>query len=151
MNKLECPNRGYRNDRIFVIGRILGSERPSSVHPLKMSIPPTKRRKVDQSNGKLIKQLEADLTDAINQNGSLNSLADLVALTKRCESAEDTSKAIYALYRVSVLLATGGRLFGDGEESGKLVRAWLWEQLNTYVDVLSGLLKDEEKSLRVRY
>lgn len=116
-----------------------------------MSLPPTKRRKVDKSNGNLTKQLEADLADAISENGSLNSLADLVALTKRCESAEDTSKAIYALYRVSVLLATGGRLFGDAEESQKLVRAWIWEQLNTYVDILTGLLKDEEKSLRVRY
>lgn len=114
-----------------------------------MSLPPTKRRKVDNSAAKAVKLLENELTDAINAYRSLNALADLVALTRRCESAEDTSKAIYALYRLFVLLVTEGKLFGEADEAQKVVRAWIWDQLNAYVDILTGLLKDEEKSLRV--
>jgi U3 small nucleolar RNA-associated protein 19 len=89
------------------------------------------------------------LTSAVSNNASLNSLADLIDLTPRSKYSQDTSKAIYALYRVFVVIITDEKLGFGGDDVAKVVKAWLWERLNAYVEYLGGLLKDEEKSLRV--
>lgn len=39
---------------------------------------------------------------------------------------------------------------GDGSEEGKVVRAWLWEHLGAYGDLLAGLMQDVDTGLRVR-
>jgi U3 small nucleolar RNA-associated protein 19 len=119
--------------------------------PIRSLPPPSKKRKTHQDSVLVqsIAQLEADLTTAVSKNASLNPLADLLDLTLKSESPQDTSKAIYALYRVFVLVITDDKLGLGGDEAAKVVKAWLWERLNTYVDYLGGLLKDEEKTLRV--
>lgn len=113
--------------------------------------PPSKKRKVKDDTGfrTSIKRLEDDLTRAISTNASLNPLADLLDLAVRQHDAQNTSKAIYALYRLFVLLITKNKLNSNGDEGAKVVKAWLWERFNTYVEFLGGLLKDEEKTLRV--
>lgn len=119
--------------------------------PIRSLPPPSKRRKVqkDSALDQSIQQLEADLTYAIANNASLNPLADLVDLTTTTKSPQDTSKAIYALYRVFVVVISNDKLGLDGDDAAKVVKAWLWDRLNIYVDYLGSLLKDEERTLRV--
>ncbi|KAK2464494.1 hypothetical protein APHAL10511_003473 [Amanita phalloides] len=116
---------------------------------------PSKKRKVEDKTdfATSTKRLEDELTRAISNDTSLNSLADLLdhALITAHDDAQKTSKAIYALYRVFVLLITHKKFSLAGDEAGKVVKAWLWEQLNTYVEFLGGLMKDEEKTLRVSF
>lgn len=38
----------------------------------------------------------------------------------------------------------------EEDENAKVVKIWLWTQMNTYVDFLGSLLKDDEVFLRVR-
>ncbi|KAG5636845.1 hypothetical protein H0H81_006638 [Sphagnurus paluster] len=112
--------------------------------------PPSKKRKIkaDSKTSQSIQLLEAQLSEAISNNASLNPLADLLDLTLSTKSAPDTSKGIYALYRIFVLVISGGKMGLGGDEAAKVVKAWLWDRLNIYVDYLGGLLKDEEKTLR---
>lgn len=113
--------------------------------------PPSKKRKIQKESEfvKSTQRLEEQLTSAAAANTSLNPLADLLDLAFTAGDAQDTSKAIYALYRVFVVIITGGKLGAGGDEAAKVVKAWLWDRLNSYVDFLCGLLKDEEKLLRV--
>jgi hypothetical protein len=115
------------------------------------SLPLSKKRKVkdDAGFGTSVKRLENDITRAISTNASLNSLADLLDLAVAARDAQNTSKAIYALYRVFVQLITDTKLSTGGDEAARIVKTWLWERLNTYVEFLGGLMKDEEKMLRV--
>ncbi len=114
--------------------------------------PPSKKRKLSNDSKALqsIQDTEQQLTRAVANNGSLNPLADLLDLTCSRKDSQEVSKGIYALYRVFVLVINNGKLSVAGDESTKTVKAWLWNRLNEYVDFLAGLLKDEEKSLRVR-
>jgi len=112
--------------------------------------PPSKKRKFNQvENAQTIKQLEDKLTNAVTNNTSLNPLADLLTFTQIIEDPHDTSKAIYALYRVFVVIIANGKLGLGGDEPAKVVKAWIWERLQTFVDFLGGLLQDDEKFLRV--
>lgn len=116
--------------------------------------PATKKRKIAPSSSvsRDIKRLEDDLTAAISKKLSLNPLADLVELAWNSSEPQETSKSIYALYRVFIsLLASGNnKLFGGGSSSEtKVVKTWLWARLNRYTELLVGLLKDEEKTLGV--
>ena len=76
------------------------------------SLPPSKKREVkdDAGFGTSVKRLEDDITRAIPTNASLNSLADLLDLVVGARDAQNTSKAIYALYRVFVQLITNNKL-----------------------------------------
>ena len=123
----------------------------TAMPPVRSLPPPSKKRKVKDDTGfrTSIKRLEDDLTRAISTNASLNPLADLLDLAVRQHDAQNTSQAIYALYRLFVLLITKSKLNSNGDEGAKIVKAWLWERCNTYVEFLGGLLKDEEKTLRV--
>ena len=113
--------------------------------------PPTKRRKTqkDASRSQSIKRLEDDLHDSATKNDSLNSLADLLELAYTVDDPHDTSKAIYALYRVFVVIISNNKLDLGGDEAAKVVKAWIWERFQSYVDFLGSLLQDEEKFLRV--
>lgn len=113
--------------------------------------PPTKRRKTqkDASRSQSIKRLEDDLHDSVTKNDSLNSLADLLELAYTVDDPHDTSKAIYALYRVFVVIISNNKLDLGGDEAAKVVKAWIWERFQSYVDFLGSLLQDEEKFLRV--
>lgn len=124
---------------------------PTMTRPAPSLPPPSKKRKIqkDSQFAKSVQVLEEQLTSAAAANASLNPLADLLDLTFAAGDAQDTSKAIYALYRVFVVIISGGKLGAGGDEASKVVKAWIWDRLNSYVDFLCGLLKDEEKLLRV--
>jgi U3 small nucleolar RNA-associated protein 19 len=116
------------------------------------SLPALKKRKLSRSSSLVssIQQLETRLTEAVSSNASLNPLVDLLKIVDDAEDAEDVLKGIYAVYRVFVLmLGSGGYSLGGQGGEGKVVRAWIWERLGGYVDYLVGLLKDDEKALRV--
>ncbi|TRM62303.1 CBF/Mak21 family-domain-containing protein [Schizophyllum amplum] len=111
--------------------------------------PPSKKRKVQESKKvKEIQHLEQVLTDAISSNTSLNPLADLVDLASKASDPQDCSKAIYALYRVFVLLFGQRKLEVDGGEAAAAVKTWIRDQMNRYVNVVGALLRHEEKVLR---
>lgn len=108
-----------------------------------------------------ISSLEKQLTSPTAE--SLNPLVDLVEIVQTCDDLPPkiVHAAMYATYRVFVVLIQRGRFKvggGDGgddddesvQESRRLVRKWLSERLSDFDTVLMGLLKDEEKSLRVR-
>jgi U3 small nucleolar RNA-associated protein 19 len=98
-----------------------------------------------------VRELETQLTVAVTRATSLNPLLDLIDIALKAQSAADCSKAIYSLYRVFVLILHSGKwgLTGDATGETKVVRTWIWERFGGYVDFLLGLLKDEEKLLRV--
>ncbi len=113
---------------------------------------PSKKRKTREADDTLrtIQDLEKQLTTAVSNGSSLNPLADLLDIALDTESHAHLSKAIYALYRVFVVIITNGLLSGpDRTEEAKAVRAWLLERLHSFVDLLASLLKDEETSLKV--
>ncbi|KAG6813337.1 hypothetical protein H0H92_011885 [Tricholoma furcatifolium] len=118
--------------------------------PLRSLPPPNKKRKIQDDSKALesIQRLEADLKQAISANSSLNALADLLDLALKTKHANETSKAVYALYRVFVLILASDKMGLGGDDAAKVVKTWLWDRLNTYVDFLGGLLKDDEKTLR---
>jgi U3 small nucleolar RNA-associated protein 19 len=96
-----------------------------------------------------IKQFEDEINSAISNGSSLNALVDLISLVFDLKDPHDSSKGIYALYRVFVSLILSGKLSPGDDEAAKVVKAWLWEKLISYTDFLGGLLQDEEKVLRV--
>ncbi|KAF9033161.1 ribosome biogenesis protein Noc4 [Panaeolus papilionaceus] len=118
--------------------------------PSLTSLPATKKRKLakEADFAQNLKSLEETLTQVVSKNGSLNPLADLLSVMEGTQDAHETSKAIYALYRVFVVVISSGKMGLGGDEAAKVVKAWIWERLQTYTDFLGGLLKDEEKFLR---
>ncbi len=96
-----------------------------------------------------IQRLEDEITSAVGNNVSLNPLADLLGLFFSLEDPHDTSKAVYALYRVFVTIITNRKLGLGGDEGAKAVKVWVWEKLTSYIDFLGSLLQDEEEFLRV--
>ena len=97
----------------------------------------------------VIKELENKLTESISSNASLNSLADLISLAASLDEPHSVLKAIYACYRVFVLLISKGWLANPTDEQTSVVRTWIFERLDEYVRLLCGLLQDEESLLRV--
>jgi len=96
-----------------------------------------------------IKQFEDEISSAIVENSSLNKIADFLSFLFDLVDPHDLSKGIYALYRVFVSVILNGKLSPGGDDTAKVVKAWLWEKLMSYIDFLGGLLQDEEKFLRV--
>lgn len=115
--------------------------------------PQKKRRKVAHDTGVAadIKNLEDSLGISVKANTSLNKLADLVDLVVNQHDPQIVSKGIYALYRIFTLIISTGKLSISGDDSVKAVKTWLWERLHAYTDFLVGLMKDEEKVLRVSF
>jgi U3 small nucleolar RNA-associated protein 19 len=122
-----------------------------SEKPAKSSLPPKKKRKSDTYNKNDIPALEKSVSSALDEGTSLNAYADLNSLIALEKDPTVTHAVIFALYRVSVLIISKGRLSGgkDETEEAKTVRMWIISRMGEYVENLVGLLKDEEKSLRV--
>ncbi len=115
-----------------------------------------KKRKIrDESSSQRttvarIQSLESDLFLAVSSKSSLNALADLLETAENEANVQVLIKIVYALYRVFVVIINNGLLTGSIEdESTKVVRTWLQERLHEYVDLLIGLLKDEDITTRV--
>jgi U3 small nucleolar RNA-associated protein 19 len=108
----------------------------------------TAKKNVSSSVLSQLKKLEGQLTDG----DSLNPLVELLDLTFNRQSPHETSKAIYSVYRVFVVVLTSGKwaLTGVTDEKATVIRSWIWERLSDYSRFLTGLLRDEEGSLRVR-
>ncbi len=96
-----------------------------------------------------IKVLEDELTESISSNVSFNSLADLTSLAASLDEPHSVLKAIYACYRIFVLLIAKGYLMKSTDEKTNVVRSWIFERLDEYVRFLCGLLQDEESLLKV--
>jgi len=124
------------------------------------STPAFKKRKTSKrdnsSNGaslSAVVDLEKKVGDAIAAGASLNPLADLLKIACSAdEGHEVVLKAIFAVYRLLVQILRKGLLRVSGEEGskGKVVRTWIMARLDSFADLLSALLKDEERTLRVR-
>ncbi|KAF8268920.1 ribosome biogenesis protein Noc4 [Lactarius quietus] len=106
------------------------------------------RKRLKLQDDSRIKELEDIITASISSGASLNPLADLISLTVSLHNPQSVLKAIYACYRVFVLLISKGCLENSTSEQEKLVRGWILERLDEYVRFLTGLLKDEESLLR---
>ena len=114
------------------------------------SLPPTKKRKT--SHVAHIERLEETLVSSLSKSSSLNPLADFTNLAATLTDSHDLHKAIYAIYRVFVLIIDSNRLCstsGEGDEV-KVVRSWLNERLAEYTSLLCGCLRNDEKAIRVR-
>ncbi|CCL98752.1 uncharacterized protein FIBRA_00757 [Fibroporia radiculosa] len=114
---------------------------------------PSSSKKRKSSNDDAIarvRQLESRLTSALSENASLNPLADLLDIALNAEDYGTLVKAIYALYRVFVLIISGGLLLSQdkADQDHQTVKIWLSDRLNAYVELLCGLLKDEEATVR---
>ncbi|TCD67592.1 hypothetical protein EIP91_012222 [Steccherinum ochraceum] len=120
------------------------------------SLPPShKKRKLNSEKNaddvlvSSIQTLEAQLTAAVSNKTTLNPLADLLDIAQNATEPSVLSKAIYALYRVFVVIIAAGMLSGPaGDDTAKAVRSWINERLQSYAQLLVGLLKDEEKALK---
>lgn len=108
----------------------------------------SKKRKTTEStyDSKSIQTLENQLTASVNAKSSLNGLVDLLDIAESTEDAPLCSKAIFASYRVFILVINSGVLAVGREDS---VRMWIQERLNSYVELLIKLLHNHQLSLRV--
>ena len=113
------------------------------------SLPPPEKRRKTKGSETTIKNLELQITAAVTHNASLNPLSDLLHIAQNASDAKDMSKAIYSLYRVFVVIVSSNKLAPGRSEAAKVVRRWVWGRLDAYVELLLGLLQDEEASLRV--
>lgn len=108
----------------------------------------SKKRKTIEStyDSNSIQTLENQLTASVNAKSSLNGLVDLLDIAESTEDAALCSKAIFASYRVFILIIDSGVLAVGREDS---VRMWIQERLNSYVELLIKLLQNHQLSLRV--
>ncbi|KAG8217601.1 CBF/Mak21 family-domain-containing protein, partial [Butyriboletus roseoflavus] len=113
------------------------------------SLPPPAKRRKTKSNENAIKDLELQIIAALANNASLNCLSDLLDIAQNVSGAKDTSKTVYSLYRVFVIIISSNKLALGGGDAAKIVRKWVWERLDAYVNLLLGLLQDEEATLRI--
>jgi hypothetical protein len=96
-----------------------------------------------------IATLEASLTEPSPR--SLNPLADLLLLLTTSPEPEVVFKAVYACGRVLASLHEQGRLDAGKDDKEKVVVSWLRARREEFVIFCGGLLKDEEKDLRVSF
>ena len=106
-----------------------------------------KRIKLQDEDDSRIKELESKLMEAISSNASLNSLADLTSLAASLHEPHLALKAIYACYRVFVLLISKGCLENSTDEQAKVVRTWVFERLDEYDDSDGVELDDDDSEL----
>ncbi|KAF9246432.1 CBF/Mak21 family-domain-containing protein [Melanogaster broomeanus] len=112
------------------------------------SLPPPAKRSKTKGDATPLKILELELTAAAANNAPLNPLSDLLNLALGASDVNEMSKAIYGLYRVFVVIISNDKLAPGGGDAARVVRKWIWERLDSYVELLVGLLQDEEAALR---
>ncbi|KAG8843651.1 hypothetical protein FRB96_003875 [Tulasnella sp. 330] len=124
---------------------------PGKRGKLKSSLPAPRKRQKTSSTTEDIQTLERTILTAIQDGSSLNPLTDLMGLISSSPDPKTTHSVIYAVYRISVALAQAGRLTPERDESeeAKIVRQWLEARVTTFSELLAGLLKDDERALRI--
>lgn len=119
------------------------------------SLPSAKRRKIKRTDAsdelESVIILEKQIQQALVDNASLNALLDLLHIALSSKSSEIILKAVFALYRIFTQVIAKGLLQpdSDGDLDAASVRTWLLSRLDSFTTLLCGLLKDEEKTLRV--
>ncbi|EJT99571.1 CBF-domain-containing protein [Dacryopinax primogenitus] len=128
---------------------------PKHSLPEASSSAPKRKKSAPTADNRLL-ILETTLNQALESSASLNPLVDLLALAES-DDAGVVHKAIYALYRVFVVSIDKGMLSleageaggkGGEEENVALVRAWLRERWEEYINLLGKLMHHEETGIR---
>ena len=102
-------------------------------------------------------EIEKELVTALETSGSLNGIADLLALASPVPVAKLPQlqhKAIYALYRVFTLLLTTKRLdalLSDPSPPAQAVRQWLLQKFEQFLSLLTHQLYNPELSISVSF
>ena len=113
--------------------------------------PPSKKRKVKDNAGfrATMLCLEDELTCVISIDTSLNPLADLLDLVFGKNGAQNTSEAISALYRLSVLLITKRKLNANGDENlvVGIAHSWVFCSEGWTRNLFFGSNRDTSSSL----
>jgi U3 small nucleolar RNA-associated protein 19 len=148
------PNLGIigRRDALLRrerVGNMLQTLQSSSV-PLPAISVQKMPKSIDNAVSQVVR-IAHEVTVALNESTSLNPLADLISLLHSSSDPLVSHKAIYAVYRIFVLVISSGRLKAgtDQPDEVNIVRTWLVERLEEYIDLLCGFLKDDQEPLRV--
>lgn len=100
-------------------------------------------------------EIEKQLVTALETSGSLNGIADLLALAKPVAKPPQLQhKAIYALYRVFTRLFTTKKLDAlrsDPSPPAQAVRQWLLQKFDQFLELLTEQLYNSELSISVRF
>ena len=98
-------------------------------------------------------EIEKQLATALETSGSLNGIADLLALASPVTKPPELQhKAIYALYRTCTLLITTKRLDdlrSDPSPPAQAVRQWLLQKVEQFLSLLTQQLCNPEPSISV--
>jgi len=98
-------------------------------------------------------EIEKQLATALEADGSLNGIADLLALASPdTKPPQLQHKAIYALYRTYTLVLTTKRLDAlrsDPSPPAQAVRRWLLQKLEQFLSLLTQQLYNPEPSISV--
>jgi hypothetical protein len=98
-------------------------------------------------------EIEKQLATSLETSGSLNGIADLLALASPgTKPPELQHKAIYALYRTYTLLSATKRLDAlrsDPSPPAQAVRQWLLQKLEQFLSLLTQQLYNPEPSISV--
>jgi hypothetical protein len=101
-----------------------------------------------------IEKIEKQLATALEASGSLNGIADLLAVASPVAKPPQLQhKAIYALYRTYTLLFNTNKLDAlraDPFEPAQAVRQWLLQKLEQFLSLLVQQLYNPEPSISVR-
>lgn len=117
-----------------------------------------------------VTEYETQLTSSTKKTEfNPNPLIPLTALARH-NSPEVVHKAVWALYRAWVKIITDGHLIPNAaggqadatrtkseekddspEAAAAAVQKWMMERLREYQEILAGLLRDSEPSLRVSF
>ncbi len=106
-------------------------------------------------------EIEKQLVTALETSGSLNGIADLLALASPAPVPDPVAKppqlqhkAIYALYRVFTLLLTTKKLDAlrsDPSPPVQAVRQWLLQKFEQFLSLLTEQLYNAELSISVSF
>jgi len=105
------------------------------------------------SMGTSPEEIEKQLASALEASGSLNGIADLLALVSPAiKPPQLQHKAIYALYRTYTLVFTTRRLDvlrTDPSPPTQAVRQWLLQKLEQFLSLLTQQFRSPEPSISV--
>jgi U3 small nucleolar RNA-associated protein 19 len=116
---------------------------------------PAKRRRVTNGVGSHLKNIEnteQKLINAINDGTSLNGISDLLTMAEKAEDLQHLHKIVFALYRAFSLLISKDLFHSTTvpDHQASVVRKWLMERFDQYMEILETNLDSTEPSISVR-